>query len=74
MVFAYANEASDLFAGGHIILSFSSNGKVLSINVFSLPAKSTLWFAVRMQRKHYSVRRGKDRSWQMTSPVSVFVN
>lgn len=64
MGFAYANEASDLFAGGHIILSFSRKGRVLSINACSLP---TLWFAVRMQREHYSVRRAKDRSWQMTT-------
>lgn len=27
MVFAYANEASDLFSGGHILLRFSSNGE-----------------------------------------------
>lgn len=67
MVFAYANEASDLFAGGHIILSFSSNWRVLSINAFSLPAKSTLWMALRMQREHYSVRPGQDRTWQMTT-------
>lgn len=27
MVFEYAKEASDLFSGGHILLSFSSNGE-----------------------------------------------
>jgi len=29
MVFAYANETSDLFSGGHVLLRFSGMGKVL---------------------------------------------
>lgn len=38
VVFAYANEGSDLFSGGHILLGFSSNGEGLIVKFILSPA------------------------------------